>query len=341
LLQAVIAIANTKTLTVRMRGLVTASCWACMLDGAFLPEQPENTGEAGLVAKPRQTRHDAARMADVTLHDAGKSTFNQRWLVALQDGARVECVLYRSDTLCVSSQVGCAVSCPFCASGAQGLARPLTLAELIGQVEAVRALGHSLQRVTVSGVGEPLHNHAAVWAFFEHCRNERIGVSLTTSGGPIARLAEWLHAPHNGLTLSIHAGSEAMRARMVPKGPSLHALFELLEREVPRMTRRRRKKTALAYLVCGGINDRSDELSQFAERVRPLALPVHLYAYNEVSNSDYKRVSRDEYERCYQQLTDAGLLVRMSSQARLEENGGCGRLLATRSNTRLTALRLT
>jgi 23S rRNA (adenine2503-C2)-methyltransferase len=274
----------------------------------------------------------------VTLHDAGTSTFNQRWLVELRDGARVECVLYRGDTLCVSSQVGCAVACPFCASGAQGLARPLSLDELEGQVDAVRALGHDVRRVTVSGVGEPLHNHASVAAFLEVCRSQRIGMSLTTSGGPVARLAEWLHAPHNGLTLSVHAGSEAMRARMVPKGPSLEAVFELLAREVPRMTNRRKRKTALAYLVCGGLNDVAEELAGFAARARPLDLPVHLYAYNEVSNSTFRRVSRADYEACYQQLTAAGLRVRMSSQARLEENGGCGRLLATRSDKRLSVL---
>jgi 23S rRNA (adenine2503-C2)-methyltransferase len=78
---------------------------------------------------------------------------------------------------------------------------------------------------------------------------------------------------------------------------------------------------------------------QFAERARPLGLPVHLYAYNEVSNSEYKRVSREAYEAHYRQLVAAGLLVRMSSQARLEENGGCGRLLATRSAARLSVLR--
>jgi 23S rRNA (adenine2503-C2)-methyltransferase len=207
------------------------------------------------------------------------------------------------------------------------------LAELQGQVEAVSALGHALRRVTVSGVGEPLHNHAAVEAFLEYCRARRLWMSLTTSGGPTARLATWLHAPHNGLTLSIHAGSEAMRARMVPKGPTLQALFELLESEVPHMTKRRKKKTALAYLVCGGLNDVPEELAAFAERACPLGLPVHLYAYNEVANSPFRRVTRADFEACYQQLTAAGLRVRMSSQARLEENGGCGRLLATLSRT--------
>ena len=82
--------------------------------------------------------------AKVALVHAGSSRFNERWLVRLRDGAQVECVLYRGDTLCVSSQVGCAVRCPFCASGARGLSRGLELDELIGQVEAVRALGHAI-----------------------------------------------------------------------------------------------------------------------------------------------------------------------------------------------------
>ncbi|MEY4576359.1 MAG: hypothetical protein RL701_1062 [Pseudomonadota bacterium] len=265
----------------------------------------------------------------VVLIPMGASTFNERWLVELADGARVECVAYRGDTLCVSSQVGCAVRCPFCASGAGGLARGLTPAELIGQVDAVRALGRTLARVTVSGVGEPLHNHVAVFGFLEWCRSQRLDVSITTSGGPLPRLAEWLHAPHNGLTLSIHAGTEDTRARMVPKGPALAPLFELLAQEVPRMTQRRRRKTALAYLACAGVNDAPDELSAFAERARPFGLWVHLYAYNEVPTSDYKSVTRAQYERMHAQLMAAGLRVRMSSRARLEENGGCGRLIAT------------
>ena len=266
--------------------------------------------------------------AAVQLTRLAASEFNERWLVQLKDGARVECVAYRGDTLCVSSQVGCAVGCPFCASGAQGFTRGLSVDELVGQVEAVRALGLTLARVTLSGVGEPLHNHAAVLSFFAWCRQQRLGVSVTTSGGPLSRLAEWLHAPHNGLTISVHAGSEQMRARLVPKGPALEPLFALLAGEISRMTRRRRRKTALAYLVCAGINDDEAELAAFAERAAPLGLPVHLYALNEVPTSAFQRVARARYEQIYQQLTAAGLKVRMSSAARLEENGGCGRLVA-------------
>lgn len=272
-------------------------------------------------------KEQAVRLVPVST--PSETSFNERWLVELADGARVECVAYRGDTLCVSSQVGCAVACPFCASGARGLARGLSLAELIGQVEAVRALGRALVRVTVSGVGEPLHNHAAVLEFLAWCREQRLAMSVTTSGGPLARLGEWLHAPHNGLTISVHAGSEGTRAQMVPKGPALEPLFQLLEQEVPRMTRRRRKKTALAYLACAELNDAPAEIDAFAERARVLQLPVHLYAYNEVPTSRVKRLTRARYEAIHAQLTAAGLTVRMSSRARLEENGGCGTLLAT------------
>jgi 23S rRNA (adenine2503-C2)-methyltransferase len=258
------------------------------------------------------------------------SAFNRRFRVALADGAQVEAVHYRGDTLCVSSQVGCAVACPFCASGAFGLTRPLTAEELWGQVAAVRERGLSVLRVTVSGVGEPLHNHAAVRSFVERCRSERIGPSLTTSGGPIARLREWLSLPHNGLTLSVHAGTEPTRARMVPKGPALAALFDCLATELPGLSRSRRKKVALAYLLVAGQNDADAELDAFATRAAPLDLNVHLYAFNPVPTSPFAPVSRARYEAAYARFVAGGLRrVRMSSQARVEANGGCGTLVAS------------
>ena len=268
----------------------------------------------------------------ITLAHEGSSRFNERWLVRMADGAQVECVLYRGDTLCVSSQVGCAVRCPFCASGAGGLGRPLALSEMIGQVEAVQALGRRLARVTVSGVGEPLHNHAVVQRFVDHCRAQRIWPSLTTSGGPLPRLREWLHGVHNGLTISVHAGSEPVRARMVPHAPGLAPLFDVLNDELPRMTQRRRRKTALAYLVIDGVNDGDTEIDAFVARVLPLGLQVHLYAYNPVPTSAFTRLPEARYHAIYARMAAAGLRVRMSSQARIEANGGCGTLVALRAS---------
>lgn len=261
---------------------------------------------------------------------AQEGRFNRRFRVELDDGAAVEVVLYRGDTLCVSSQVGCAVACPFCASGANGLGRNLRIDELIGQVTQVRALGHEVARVTVSGVGEPLHNIEGVSELLGWCRSERIGPSVTTSGGPPARLARMLALPHNGLTISVHAGTEPVRARMVPRGPSLASLFEVLHQEAPRLSRSRRRKVALAYLLLREANDSDAEIDAFVARALPLELDVHLYAYNPVATSAHEPVSRARYEAVYERMTAAGLRVRMSSKARIESNGGCGTLVAVR-----------
>lgn len=265
-----------------------------------------------------------------------RGEWNRRFVLSLSDGAQIESVLYRGDTLCVSSQVGCAVRCPFCASGKNGLGRSLTLEEMHGQVSAIaevvaREGGPALRGVTVSGIGEPLHNADVVGRFAEDCHATRLRVTLTTSGGPLRRLREWLvERPHNGLTLSVHAGTEATRARAVPHAPDLGSLFETLRETVPGLTRARRKKTALAYLLLAGVNDADDEIDAFVARALPLGLFVHLYAHNPVAGSPWRGVERARYEEVFARMSSAGLTVRMSAQARLEANGGCGTLVALR-----------
>lgn len=265
----------------------------------------------------------------LTLLEEHADGLNRRFVVRLDDGARVEAVLYRGDSLCVSCQVGCAVGCPFCASGANGLARPLSFEELCAQVEAVEALGERVARVTLSGVGEPLHN-AAVPDFIAWCRERRIAPSLTTSGGPIHRLREAIRLPHNGLTVSVHAGLEETRARVVPRGPALEPLFEALYDEVPRLSRSRQRKIALAFLAVADLNDAEEEIDAFVERALPLGIWIHLYAYNPVPTSAHRAVSRERYEAIYRRMSAAGLRVRMSCKARVEPNGGCGTLVAVR-----------
>jgi 23S rRNA (adenine2503-C2)-methyltransferase len=270
------------------------------------------------------------RSSVLRLVEVEQGVFNRRFRVELADGAAVEAVHYRGDTLCISSQVGCAVGCSFCASGASGLSRQLSSDELWQQVEAARSRALQVTRVTVSGVGEPLHNHRHVLELIARCRSERIAPSVTTSGGPLERLRELLVAHHNGVTVSVHAGTEAVRARIVPRGPALEPLFATLAEVVPQLSRSRQRKVALAYLALAAINDADAELDAFIARAAPLGLSVHLYAYNPVSTSDCRRVDRARYEAMYARLTAAGLTVRMSSQARIEANGGCGTLIARR-----------
>ncbi len=265
---------------------------------------------------------------------------NVRYVVRLDDGAEVEAVVYRGDTACLSTQVGCGVRCPFCASGANGLSRSLDADTMMRVLARLEAEGHAIARVTLSGSGEPMHASDACAEVVRRCHARRTPASITTSGGPLPRLSTWLSVdapPHNGITISVHAGRESTRAKMVPGGPPLEGLFALLAERVPQLPRKRRKKIALAYLVIEGSNDTDDEIDAFAERARPIGAAIHLYAHNAVPTSPLRGVSRERYEAIYERMRARDLVVRMSSQARLEPNGGCGTLVAVRSLTRASA----
>lgn len=265
---------------------------------------------------------------------------NRRFVLGLEDGGRVEAVIYRGDSLCISAQVGCAVGCPFCASGAQGLDRPLRFDELREQIEVAKSLADpqdpEILRVTVSGVGEPLHNQAAVEALCQWCADQGLRLSITTSGGPLHHLERWVtQIGHRGLTISVHAGTQPVREVMVPKGPALDPLFETLASSLATVTNARKKKIALAYLVIKGINDHDAEIDAFIERVAPLGLKTHLYRYNPVPTSDLAGVTMERYYEIADRIRESGVQVRRSSQARTRSNGGCGTLVAKlRARTR-------
>ncbi len=258
------------------------------------------------------------------------SCFNTRFAVELDDGAVVEAVVYRHHTLCVSSQVGCAVGCPFCASGSHGLIRNLTLDEMISQVEQARSFEPSLRRITISGVGEPLHNAAPVEAFLHWCRKQRLAPSLTTSGGNPDKLRHFVDLPHNGLTVSVHAGSESLRRKLVPHGPSLASVLDTVESSFPKLSRSRQRRLSLAYLLLDGWNDDPSETQAFAERARRIGASVYLYRLNPVAGSAFQPAREGRYEQVVAAWRNAGLEVRRSSLARTENNGGCGTLVAGR-----------
>jgi len=257
---------------------------------------------------------------------------NQKFLVPLVDGLAVESVWYGSGTLCISSQAGCALGCPFCASGFGGWRRNLSLDELLLQLEAARARGVEPQRVTISGVGEPLHNPQAVAAFVDHCRRQRLPVSLTTTGGPLPVLRDFLLLPHNGLMLSLHAGTAATHRRLIPHGPDMEALWALLEEDLPALSRRRRRKVGINYLLLTGHNDSVIELSAIAKRLRHLPeLTIHLLTVNSVEGSTFTSPSPLAVDAAHDLLAAQGLNVRRPNRWRTSAEGGCGTLLTRRS----------
>lgn len=254
---------------------------------------------------------------------------NKKILVPLSDGLAVEAVYYGSGTLCVSSQVGCAVGCPFCASGARGLYRNLSPEELDRQLVIARQNGAEPRRVTVSGIGEPLHNPAAVAAFIDRCRSRGLPVSLTTTGAPVATLSRFLRLPHNGLMISLHAGTATVHRRLVLHGADFEALWALLGEELPRLSRRRRRKVGINYLLLAGINDAAGELLALAERLRPFPeLTLHLLTCNPVPGSSFASPPPSSVDAAHRLLADSGVNVRRPNRWRIQAEGGCGTLAA-------------
>lgn len=254
---------------------------------------------------------------------------NQKFLVPLADGLAVEAVWYGSGTLCISSQAGCAVGCPFCASGRGGWRRNLSAEELFLQLEAAKSRGLQVQRVTVSGIGEPLHNSLAVAAFIDHCRRQSLPVSLTTTGSPLPVLRGFLSLPHNGIMLSLHAGTAATHRRLIPRGPDLDALWRLLEDEWPGLSRRKRRKIGINYLLLAGHNDCSDELSALVGRLRRLPeVTVHLLVCNPVAGSLFFSPSEAVVDAAHGFFSAQGLNIRRPNRWRTSAKGGCGTLLS-------------
>lgn len=253
---------------------------------------------------------------------------NQTMICPLPDGLVVEAVYYGSGTLCVSSQVGCALACPFCASGRRGLLRNLSATEMKGQLDLARKRGVAVKRVTVSGIGEPLHNPVAVRAFLEEARSMGLPVSLTTTGASLPVFEEFCRLPHNGLMLSLHAGTEATHRLTIPHGPDWDDLWLSLESILPHLSRRRRRKLGINYLLLEGVNDAAQEILSLGDRViRWSDLTVHLLECNPVEKSPFRSPPRQKTASLADLLRQRGVNVRMANRWRRQSRGGCGTLI--------------
>lgn len=252
---------------------------------------------------------------------------NHKFLVPLADGLAVEAVYYGSGTLCLSSQAGCAVGCPFCASGSRGLLRNLGVAELWAQVEGARALGIEPKRLTLSGVGEPLHNFSAVCEFLAGCRNRDLPLSLTTTGSPTALFREMIPLPHNGLMLSLHAGRAATHRRLIPRGAELGDVLTVLEEALAGLSRRRRRKLGINYLLLAGINDSPAECAELLPLFQRFPeLTLHLLTCNPVPESVFISPDPVRVDELHAWLSARGVNVRRANAWRVQADGGCGTL---------------
>lgn len=213
-------------------------------------------------------------------------------LLTAGDGSQIEAVLMpygRRLTVCISSQVGCAVGCAFCATGALGFRRNLSTPEIVDQLRAAAAASDTGRRITnvvYMGMGEPLLNLGAVLEsvrVFTAPLGLGLGhraLSVSTVGIPngMVRLARL--EPQVNLALSLHAPDDATRALLIPEGHR-HPLAEVLEAAWEHFALTGRK-LLVEYVLLSGVNDSLDDARRLAALLRGHVVAVNLLAWNPV-----------------------------------------------------------
>jgi 23S rRNA (adenine2503-C2)-methyltransferase len=251
---------------------------------------------------------------------------NFKFPIVLSDGLVIEAVYYGSGTLCISSQAGCALTCPFCASGSQGLKRQLTVAEMQLQLQQLRENGHEPRRLTLSGIGEPLYNWENVRIFMSDCQKQGLNVSVTTTGVAIQHLEELINLAGNGVMISLHAAQAKVLRQLIPNGPDFLQLCAEIDRIYPLISRRQRRRLGINYLLFSGVNDRQEDLFALEKLMqRWQDFTLHLLRYNPVVGMNFHS-DPAKMDHWHDYLQEKSISIRRPNRWRSSADGGCGTL---------------
>ena len=274
--------------------------------------------------------------------DVDSSDTTRKYLFRLHDGRFVESVLIPASpalygeasdrhTICVSSQVGCAYDCKFCASGLAGFTRNLNAAEIVEQLLHVEAQsGKKINNIVFMGMGEPLANLTNVLGAIEIINAEwGIGIgarhmTVSTSGlaPQIKKLAD---VPIQiRLAISLHGASDEVRDRIMPvnKKYPLERLFEALEYH----GEKKKQKITFEYILIDGINDGLDQAELLSKHARRMHCKVNLIPYNTVEGLPWERPSNNRCERFLSVLKNAGVQATLRREKGHDINAACGQL---------------
>ncbi len=254
-----------------------------------------------------------------------------------QDGRRIESVLMAEGprrTVCISTQVGCAMGCVFCASGLTGVERNLSVAELMEQViQARNALpeGETITHIVVMGMGESLANlDNLIPALDRLCSNrEGLGISqrritISTVGLP-RRMRELAELDRRySLAVSLHAPTETLRDQLVPVNHriGLGAVMEAADAYHARTGR----QVTYEYVLLAGLNDRAEDARALAELLESRQAHVNLIPYNPVSGLPYGRPSASAVAQFRGILADRGISVTIRKTKGRAIDAACGQL---------------
>ncbi len=261
----------------------------------------------------------------------------EKLLLQLPDGGRIECVLLRDGprrSICVSSQVGCAMGCVFCASGLDGVDRNLTKAEIVEQMLKLQRLlepEERLSHIVMMGMGEPLANLNNVVLSLEAAKDPDFGlgisprrITISTVGLPpaIDKLAE-ANSPYQ-LAISLHAPNDELRSRLVPVnsktgiGPILEAADRYFEKTGRRLT--------FEYVLLGDLNDSPECARQIVQLLRGRTAMLNVIPYNPVPGLPYETPTSQAIHLFRKTLLDGGISVMFRQRKGNDIQAACGQL---------------
>ncbi len=263
----------------------------------------------------------------------------RKFLLAMKDQQTVETVAIPAKdrlTLCVSSQVGCAIGCTFCHTGTMGLKRHLQAGEIVGQFVAVTKwlqdhVGENqrLTNIVYMGQGEPLHNfdnvRKATLVFLEE-KGIGLGqrkITLSTSG-LVPQIEKLWDFPPVNIAISLHAAHNDIRSELMPinKAYDLNRLFEAIKK-VPLKAHRR---ITYEYLLIRDLNDRPEDIAGLCQLLTKSESKVNLIPFNEYPESAFKRPSAKTVDWFKEQLLQRGFVCTVRSTKGDDILAACGQL---------------
>ncbi|TCW30304.1 23S rRNA (adenine(2503)-C(2))-methyltransferase RlmN [Gulbenkiania mobilis] len=264
----------------------------------------------------------------------------RKWLLDVGTGNGVETVFIPEDdrgTLCISSQVGCALECTFCSTGRQGFNRNLSTAEIIGQLWwANKAMGVTpknervISNVVMMGMGEPLANFDNVVAALQIMLDDhgyglsRRRVTVSTSG-MVPQMDRLRDACPVALAVSLHASNDTIRDQIVPLNRK-YPLSELMAACRRYLEKAPRDFITFEYVMLDGVNDRPEHARQLIELVRDVPCKFNLIPFNPFPNSGYARSSNNAIRIFREILQEAGFVVTVRKTRGDDIDAACGQL---------------
>ena len=276
----------------------------------------------------------------VKIHKAEKSSDGTiKYSLKLYDNKLVEGVLIPSKkrlTACISSQVGCSLSCTFCATGTLKLERNLNYAEIYDQIfilneEALLNFGKPLSNIVYMGMGEPLLNYENLLKSIELV-SSKTGLSMspkriTVSTAGIAKMIKKLADDdvRFNLAISLHTSDDKKREEIMPINKSIN--LEELKESIKYFFEKTGTRITYEYILFKDINDSLDDAHELVKFCKSTPCKVNLIEYNSVDNIPFQKASNNKTEKFINFLNEKNVIVNLRKSKGKDINAACGQLV--------------